>query len=233
MYNIDKLFYIRHERNIMFSRFIATVFDIYTFPIRLWNGGCSDGSVPRNVHKWFGPTCKDGLYSEPDRFLAVFVGIGFYGFTALVLALILSVGVDRARWVIETIRWRRNRQHCQHCEKWTLHIGDGSEPGCISGQACCPSCAERHIDASIERAAEQETRMVCPHCSHEMSKEIEHRIILDVCGDCGGVFLSPAELQRLEKIATRKGYDNGYGQGRASGSNSGMAMGIIIGSAIN
>lgn len=208
----------------MFSRIIDFIANVYAFPVRTWKGGCSDGSQPL-AGGYFGPYCETGFHQEPDKVIGAVSGLLIYGITGLVAGLILM-------WALNEISWRRNRQVCQHCGDWTLDISDGSEPGCISGQACCEDCVELHIDASVERRAAQEARVQCSHCSHEMDKVVEHRIIMDICGNCGAVFLGPDELEHLEELATQRGYDNGYDDARSSGSGSSMAMGFVIGSAV-
>lgn len=208
----------------MFSKIIDFIVAVYTYPVQTWRGGCSDGSEPVGGGL-FGPYCEAGFYQQPDRVLGAGIGLIIYVITALVIFLIAV----RAR---DEFQWRRNREHCQHCDEWTVELGNGDNPGCLDGQACCDECYERHIDEAVERRAETEPRIDCPHCAQLMDKAIEHRIILDVCV-CGAVFLSPQELEHLEALASEMGYDNGFKDGRSVGSTNGMLVGLMIGNSFD
>lgn len=208
----------------MFSKFIDIVVAIYTFPVYTWRGGCTDGSKPVG-ESMFGPQCETGFYQSSEKVAAVFIGIVIYGITIIVLLLVTA-------WVWDEVKWLRNRQRCQHCERWTVEASDGSNPGCIDGQACCDDCYEQHLDEAIERRAQTEARIECPHCGQQMDKLVEHRTILDVCV-CGAVFLSPEEFEHLQALASERGYDDGYQDGKSVGSTNGMLVGVLIGNSFD
>lgn len=208
----------------MFSKIIDIIVAIYTFPVKTWQGGCSDGSEQVESVIW-GSNCETGYYREPDIGLGAFAGFIIYGVTLLVLVLITT-------WVWGEIQWRRNRQKCQHCNEWTVEVGDGKYPSCLDGHACCDDCYEGHIDQAVEHRAETEPRIQCPHCGQQMDKTVQHRTILDVC-TCGAVFLSPEEFNHLQDLASERGYDDGYSDGKSAGSTNGLLVGMMIGNSFD
>lgn len=166
------------------GKFIELVKEIYTFPFN-WN----EGMIP----------------SESDWILSVIFGVLIYGGTAVVVLLILS-------WIYEEVYWYRHRQHCQHEEcghQWTTNVSnDDNDPNCKARQPCCCECRERHEKEAIQRRAENEPSIECPHGHGKMQKRIVNEdIILDRCEQCGGSWIEAIELKRIEDDSFEQGYN--------------------------
>jgi hypothetical protein len=191
--------------------------DLYTYPFELWKG--------ERICYPYGGGC---IREEPDHVSAVILGFLILLGTLVVLFLLaLMVG-----WLYDYFQWLSKRQECQHEEcdhQYTTDVSDGSEPGCLSGRACCADCAERHRQAAIQRAADAEPKLLCVHGHGEMAKIVEDDVTRDECLTCGGVWLEGSELREIKDKYTDKGYDSGYSAGRSSGNSSGLATGIAIG----
>jgi Zn-finger nucleic acid-binding protein len=50
-----------------------------------------------------------------------------------------------------------------------------------------------------------------------MQKEVVHKLVIDRCPKCRGVWLDPQELDAIKKTVTQEGYRNGFLLGMAAG----------------
>lgn len=207
-----------------FANVLHFIAMLYSFPIRSWQGGCSDGSAPVSGGVWAPQACESGFYVQSDKFIAIFSGLIVYGITLLLLALVGSITYDRLQWL-------RTRVRCQVCGKWTDEMGTAVVPECKQEMGCCGNCHDQHLNLAVERHAQGEPRYNCPACTSPMDKRIENRIIIDVCKNnaCGGIFLSPDELEGLKDLAE----DLGYSEGKDVGAANAAMFGFLIGSVID
>ena len=143
---------------------------------------------------------------------------GQYGL-AIVAALFMWVIPVVIIWVIayfitKGVRWIIRREHCQHCQAWTIGPAGEEFAGCNSSEPCCVDCCMEHI-------ADAEPRYKCPVDGSEMTKVINHlNLIIDKCPSCEGVWLGGSELQRL--------LDDAEEDGEATGMVTGVAVGLAV-----
>jgi uncharacterized protein with PIN domain len=58
----------------------------------------------------------------------------------------------------------------------------------------------RELDAERAERERAEHRMRCPRCGGHLAERRHHGVTIDVCPDCGGVFLDKGELEILEHL---------------------------------
>ena len=167
---------------------------------------------------------KDLLTSSRniDKFLGVVIVVVALIITLVILWMVYFI----IMWMARKINWYQNRQHCVHCNQWTLGISEGKFPAeCRSGQPCCRSCAHSH-------EMKYEDKYKCPVCGTVMDKRsVDDVHIVDVCpkDGCGHILRSPAE----DAYVQQANYDRGYSDGQSVGTATGVAAGVAIGTAIN
>ena len=79
-----------------------------------------------------------------------------------------------------------------------------------------PTCSECEQNILSTKAASEEKRS-CPVDGAAMKKEIVHKLVIDRCPRCGGVWLDAEELEAIKKAASEEGYGNGLALGIAIG----------------
>jgi hypothetical protein len=79
-----------------------------------------------------------------------------------------------------------------------------------------PTCAECETTFLQNKAASEEKRG-CPLDGIPMEKQIVHKLVIDRCPRCHGVWLDGEELEAIKKASAAEGFGNG------------MAVGIAIG----
>lgn len=67
---------------------------------------------------------------------------------------------------------------CERCSTPTRNMQDG--------RAICEHCSAQ---SSAHQESAQGQVLLCPIDGEEMEKTVEHRIVVDRCPSCGGVFL--------------------------------------------
>jgi predicted Zn-ribbon and HTH transcriptional regulator len=77
----------------------------------------------------------------------------------------------------------------------------------------CPICETTVIQAKLDA----EDRRPCPIDATLMQKEVVHKLVIDRCPKCRGVWLDPQELDAIKKTVTQEGYSNGVLLGMAVG----------------
>jgi predicted Zn-ribbon and HTH transcriptional regulator len=75
----------------------------------------------------------------------------------------------------------------------------------------CPGCEE----SIVKVKAEAEVKRPCPMDGTPMQKEIVHKLVIDRCPRCKGVWLDPEELEAIKKASAAEGYGNGLIVGMA------------------
>lgn len=73
----------------------------------------------------------------------------------------------------------------------------------------CTECEESILKAKVA----SEERRFCPVDGAPMNKEVVHKLVLDRCTQCGGVWLDAEELDAIKKAASQDGYASGLAQG--------------------
>ena len=73
----------------------------------------------------------------------------------------------------------------------------------------CPACEE----SILKVKAEAEDKRPCPMDGTPMQKEIVHKLVIDRCPQCQGVWLDPEELEAIRKASVEQGYGNGLAVG--------------------
>lgn len=56
------------------------------------------------------------------------------------------------------------------------------------------------LDAERERRERESHHMRCPKCGGQLAERKHHGVSVDVCQDCGGVWLDKGELEQLEHV---------------------------------
>ena len=157
-------------------------------PIRLWNDAAD-------------------LNDPGQYFLAIVAAIFMWVIPAVIIWLVTG-------FIIKKIRWITSREHCQHCNTWTIGPAGKTFVDCEPQKPCCSDCYMEH-----EAAAEQ--RYKCPVDGAQMEKHINSLgCIIDVCPDCGSVLVSGAELQVM--------LDDAEDNGKTSGMLTGIAVGLAV-----
>ena len=169
----------------VFWRFVA---DIIASPVTNWNYAVR--------------------YESGEHFFIAFIAVVLVWLLPLIiLACIIYAIVKKINWMIQ-------REHCQHCQRWTIGPAGKTFTDCEAQKPCCADCYMEH-----EAAAEP--RYECPVDGREMEKHINSLgCILDVCPSCGAVLVSGTELQVM--------LDDAEDDGRASGMLTGIAVGIAV-----
>lgn len=75
----------------------------------------------------------------------------------------------------------------------------------------CPACEE----SILKFKAASEVKRPCPMDGTPMHKEIVHKLVIDRCPQCHGVWLDPEELEAIKKASAEEGYGNGLAAGMA------------------
>jgi hypothetical protein len=173
-------------------------------------------------------------FNEPSAFEMIVAWIG-----VLICAVIVCVLV----WlllspVVRKVKWFIRREQCQHesCGRaWTTEVAEDDHPGCIIGKPCCNDCFDEHEEGAVLRRAAAEPKHNCVNGHGPMNKlvvvALSGHVIIDKCGKCQGVWLDRTELDKLEDLAHRRGYNSGR-SAAAAASSSNLVVGIAIGSAI-
>ena len=116
--------------------------------------------------------------------------------------------------IVKKTHWLRHREHCQHCQRWTIGPAGEQFVGCNPSEPCCAECYMEHKAAA-------ESQYHCPVDGTPMTKVINHlNLIIDKCPGCQGVWLSGAELQHM--------LDDAEEDGEAAGMLTGIAVGVAI-----
>lgn len=79
-----------------------------------------------------------------------------------------------------------------------------------------PTCADCE-EKIIKKKAESEEQRACPIDRALMRKEVVHKLVIDRCPECGGVWLDAEELEAIKKASSEEGYGNGLAVGIAVG----------------
>ncbi len=79
-----------------------------------------------------------------------------------------------------------------------------------------PTCSDCENTFLKAKAASEDKRS-CPMDGTAMKKEVVHKLVIDRCPQCRGVWLDGEELEAIKKAASEEGYSNG------------MLLGIAIG----
>jgi Zn-finger nucleic acid-binding protein len=75
----------------------------------------------------------------------------------------------------------------------------------------CPRCEESIL--KVKAAAED--KRPCPMDGTPMEKQVVHKLVIDRCPKCHGVWLDPEELEAVRKASRNEGYGNGLIVGMA------------------
>lgn len=168
------------------------------------------------------------LTGETDWFLTI--SIWFVGL--VVLGCILAPIFFAVCFAWRKAMWIAKRERCQHGEcghQWTLEVAEDEYPSCIVGKPCCNDCFDRHEGDAFLRRVEAEPVYNCVDGHGPMQKVVVEalngKIVIDECGQCGGVWLDRHELDAIERLAERRGYSCHSDSGQ-------LALGIAIGTAI-
>ena len=62
-----------------------------------------------------------------------------------------------------------------------------------------PTCDRCRDELEVALAEAQEAKRACPADRAMLKKEIVHGVIIDRCPTCGGVWLDPGELDRMNR----------------------------------
>ena len=79
-----------------------------------------------------------------------------------------------------------------------------------------PTCSDCEKTFLQTKVASEDTRC-CPIDGAAMKKEIVHKLVIDRCPQCSGVWLDVEELKAVEKAASQEGYSSGALLGMAIG----------------
>ena len=79
-----------------------------------------------------------------------------------------------------------------------------------------PTCSDCE-QTILKSKAEAEAKHLCPVDGNAMSKEVVHKLVIDRCPKCQGVWLDGEELEAIKKAATQQGFGNGLALGIAVG----------------
>ncbi|GDX87124.1 hypothetical protein LBMAG44_10370 [Gemmatimonadota bacterium] len=60
------------------------------------------------------------------------------------------------------------------------------------------------LDADRQSTERKSHFMKCPKCGANLIEVTREHVAVDVCGDCGGLWLDPGELDLLRKVATHR-----------------------------
>jgi|GEM_PF-4297192 len=157
-------------------------------PITLWNDG-------------------NDLGDPGQYFLAIVAAIFMWVIPLIIIWLIVH-------FIIKGVLYLIRREHCQHCNAWTIGPAGKAFADCEADKPCCADCYMEH-----EAAAEP--RYECPVDGSQMEKHINSvGCIIDVCPGCGAVLVSGAELQVM--------LDDAEDDGKTSGMLTGIAVGIAV-----
>jgi hypothetical protein len=69
----------------------------------------------------------------------------------------------------------------------------------------CSTCEQTVLQAKLA----SEDQRSCPIDGTTMQKEIVHKLVIDRCPKCRGVWLDPQELDAIKKTVAQEGYNNG------------------------
>lgn len=201
------------------GKFFELIARLYAFPLHQYDY-CHLPVGTKYVSYEQDPSCGR------DWAGTIMSGVLIYGIT-LIFVLPLTY------WLYHAIRWRVVRKRCQHSEcghAWTEHISDGSSYGCTPGEPCCTKSQEQHYWADLHRRAEEEPKRPCPNNHGDMNKVVKKvGAIIDECPACGYIGLDRGELEQIEDVAYKRGYDDGD----SDGSTDGMLLGFVVGSVVN
>lgn len=165
----------------------------------------------RDIYLW--PTdqyirCDGGCVSTVRDPVATVISATIVA-TGTLLVILLLVALTQG--VLSAAHWYRYRQHCLHCNQWTLERSSRDFPVCTRGQPCCRDCAWEHIN-------EFDPEITCgtPMCyNRRMRKMRWGDLTYHHCTECGAVRLCKGSLESI----LRPAYVNGshVGTERTSG----------------
>jgi len=56
------------------------------------------------------------------------------------------------------------------------------------------------LDEDRAKAERRTHFMKCPKCGGDLKEVVREHVAVDVCSDCGGLWLDPGELEMLKKV---------------------------------
>jgi ribosomal protein L37AE/L43A len=65
------------------------------------------------------------------------------------------------------------------------------------------------LDAERKKVEREAHHNKCPRCGADLKERQAEQVKIDECGECGGVWLDPGELEQLRRVNSARGVSGG------------------------